>query len=202
MAKTHVVHVTEDLVRRATQRDSQHCMIAEAIKRGDPDNIRNVWVDLQTIRWSDRKKGVRFVALTPPEAANALVSFDRGEPLEPFSFACKIIQETRLKDVKVDSEGNVMRGTTGRPLYEERRGRKSWKRSAQVIEGGQISIPLAHLGGSDAGEHPRTGEQRLEKRRTGTYRTRSAPKEPPANASNIELSRQAYRQYGRRVLKK
>jgi hypothetical protein len=77
--------VTEDLVRRATQRDSQHCMIAEAIKRGDPDNIRNVWVDLQTIRWSDRKKGVRLVALTPPEAANALVSFDRGEPLEPFS---------------------------------------------------------------------------------------------------------------------
>jgi hypothetical protein len=78
--------------------------------------------------------------------------------------------------VKIDSEGNVMRGTTGRPLYEERRGRKRWKQSAQVIEGGEFSIPLAHLGGSDAGEHPQTGEQRLQKRQTGTYRTRSAPR--------------------------
>ncbi len=173
MAQKIVIEVTLDLVERATKRDSQHCMIAEAIKRKDPERYTQVYVDLQTIRWSDRKTGKRYTALTPTVAAQLLVDFDQGKPLEPVAFAAKVIKissaSTRTRAAKYDARDQL------------------------VIDGPEL--PKAHLRGTASSG--RDG-------RAGVLRDREAAhaaKLPPDNASNIELSKAAYRMYGRRLLR-
>ena len=79
------VNVTPELVERAVQRDSHHCMIAEAIKAQNP-HFKNIVVDLQTIRWTNPRTGKRYICLTPEVAGTALVAFDQAEDIQPFSF--------------------------------------------------------------------------------------------------------------------
>jgi hypothetical protein len=71
------VKVTRELIERATQRDSRHCMIAEAIKAANPRYL-NIAVDLQTIRYTDPRTRKRYTCLTPQTAGHALVEFDQG----------------------------------------------------------------------------------------------------------------------------
>ena len=52
------INVTEADIAKAIKRDSNHCMIADAIKHTVP-GVRNVSVDLQTIRWSDPQTHLR-----------------------------------------------------------------------------------------------------------------------------------------------
>lgn len=79
------VNIDQDIIETAQRRDSSHCMIADAIKAQVPD-AASVSVDLATIRWTDRKRGRRYIYLTPPLAQRALVNFDQGIQTEPFSF--------------------------------------------------------------------------------------------------------------------
>src|SRR5438128_1532541 len=74
--------VTKALVDQATKKNSQHCMVAEAVKAAVPD-AQHVMVDLATIRFTDTKRAKRLVYLTPKIAQQRLVDFDQGKPLEP-----------------------------------------------------------------------------------------------------------------------
>ncbi len=171
MAQKIVIEVTPDLLERATRRDSQHCMIAEAIKRKDPERYTQVYVDLQTIRWSDRKTGKRYTALTPTIAAQLLVDFDKGEVLEPVTFAAKVI---KISDSRLRQRA---------AKYNEK---------DQLVIGGP-ELPKAHLRGTvESGRSP--GRMRA-------HEAARAEKLPPGDASNIELSSKAYRMYGRRLLR-
>jgi hypothetical protein len=58
-------------------------MIAESLKASLP-YATYVSVDIQTIRFSDKANGARYVYLTPRIAQEALVKFDAGEEVEPF----------------------------------------------------------------------------------------------------------------------
>jgi hypothetical protein len=78
-----IVEVTQDLIDNSIERDSSHCMIAEAVKLAYPAAQR-VSVDLQTIRFSDPNRRLRYVYLTPRTGQLALVDFDQGTPPEPF----------------------------------------------------------------------------------------------------------------------
>ena len=63
----------------AMERNSSHCAIAFAIRDAVPD-ARRIAVDLQTIRWTDKKKGVRYCFLTPHVAQqDVIIPFDQGE---------------------------------------------------------------------------------------------------------------------------
>lgn len=77
------VRITPEIIERSEQRNSSHCMIAEAIREAAP-GIQAVSVDIQTIRFTDRQMRMRMVYLTPRSAQLALVKFDQGEPTEPF----------------------------------------------------------------------------------------------------------------------
>lgn len=88
------VEITKELIDTATRRDSNHCMIADAVKNVRSD-VSGIAVDLATIRFTDRKKGARFIYLTPRIAQAALVNFDQGNPPEPFSFVLRGGQVTR-----------------------------------------------------------------------------------------------------------
>lgn len=80
---TVVVH--RQLIEESKVRDSSHCMISEAIKLQFP-YAKSVATDLQTIRFSNPEKRLRYTYLTPRIAQLALVQFDQGETPEPFQF--------------------------------------------------------------------------------------------------------------------
>lgn len=121
------VTITPELVERATQRDSRHCMIAEALKEANP-HFQQILVDLATIRWTNPRTKKRYVCLTPEKAASALIAFDQAAPIEPFSFRLAVMQVTAAK---------------GAP-----RGRKQID-GQLVIKGGE-PLPRGHLRGSSA----------------------------------------------------
>jgi hypothetical protein len=77
--------ITAKNINEACKADSRHCMIADAIAYRLP-TVRNISVDMMTIRWSDPLKGWRYVFLTPKPAQIALVRFDMGLKIEPFEF--------------------------------------------------------------------------------------------------------------------
>ncbi len=143
------VNVTEADIERSEQRDSRQCMIAEAIKRENP-KVRNVLVDIQTIRWTDPKRHTRYVALTPEAAAVALVEFDQGRKVEPFSFGLKVTQRTPSQ-ATVKDDGEQLSLTGKAPLTKSKRRRQVKRRGLKrldeqgVIEGGEPPI-TAQLG--------------------------------------------------------
>lgn len=88
------VELTREGIDAAKERDSSHCMIAEAVKTAFP-GAAYVSVDLQTIRFSDPEKHLRYTYLTPRTAQIALVNFDQGRTPEPFAFRLGRGQVTR-----------------------------------------------------------------------------------------------------------
>jgi hypothetical protein len=60
-------------------------VIAEAVRAARPD-VRNVAVDLGTIRWTDPKTSHRVTFATPPVVRDALLGLARGVAPEPFRF--------------------------------------------------------------------------------------------------------------------
>lgn len=90
------LQIPQEVIANATTGDSAHCMIADAIAAQIPD-AKSITVDLQTIRWSNRKRGERYIYLTPPDAQDALVLFDQGYAVEPFSIRLARGQVTRIK---------------------------------------------------------------------------------------------------------
>jgi hypothetical protein len=94
--------VSADLIDRACRADSSHCMIADAIKAQIPD-AQHVSVDLQTIRYTRPATGRRYLVLTPAKAQLAIIEFDQGRPVAPFSLNLKpsqIIKSDLRKKVK------------------------------------------------------------------------------------------------------
>jgi len=84
------IAVTQQQVKDAIRANSGHCMIAEAIIATVPNVDENtVSVDLQTIRFTDKKKGLRYVYLTPRNAQATLVEFDQGIDPEPPTFTLR-----------------------------------------------------------------------------------------------------------------
>lgn len=79
-----VLEVTDAILEASKVRDSGHCMLAEAVKTAYP-RATHVSVDLATIRFTDKDLNKRFVYLTPITAQEALIDFDQGVNLLPFT---------------------------------------------------------------------------------------------------------------------
>ena len=60
-------------------------IIAEAVRAARPD-VRNVAVDIGTIRWTDPKTGRCVTFATPIVVRDALLGLARGVAAEPFHF--------------------------------------------------------------------------------------------------------------------
>jgi hypothetical protein len=73
------ITVAQKYISAAMERNSSHCATADAIKEQVPE-ARHISVDLQTIRWTDSKKGVRYVFLTPHAIqTDIIIPFDQGD---------------------------------------------------------------------------------------------------------------------------
>lgn len=94
------VHVSQKVINEAVARNSNHCMVAEAIKEKYPE-LRYVSVDIQTIRATDRAKRERYVWLTPRSVQVPIIKFDAGIRPQPFGFQCRegqVIESGRGND--------------------------------------------------------------------------------------------------------
>ena len=79
----------------ALRANSSHCAIAFAIRDAVPA-ARRISVDIQTIRWTDSKRGVRYCFLTPHVAQqDVIIPFDQGEECKPVTFRMKPAFVTR-----------------------------------------------------------------------------------------------------------
>jgi hypothetical protein len=78
-------------------------MIAEAIAVQLP-HVKNISVDLQTIRWSDPATGYRYIYLTPRDAQEMLIAFDQGwdHLIKPIVFELRNPQITPMRKTVVD----------------------------------------------------------------------------------------------------
>ena len=148
------IQVTEAQIELATKADSGHCMIADAIKEALPDAVA-VSVDLQTIRFSDRKLGLRYVYFTPGFAQQQLLRFDQGVPLQPWVLRLPSRPAQVLKIVSRQGEKNTAR----RPLTPGPK--KLLKDAVPVVKGGfapDMGL-LAHS--SYAGPANHKGQRRI-----------------------------------------
>jgi len=96
MAPAVMITITQEQIDTALVANSGHCMISDSIKRtqikyhnsGRSKGVYPIRVstDLQTIRFNDPQKGVRYIYLTPTVAQKALLQFDQGIEPTPFKF--------------------------------------------------------------------------------------------------------------------
>ena len=106
--KSLPVEVTEEVIADSIQRDSSHCMIADAVRKAVP-TASYVAVDLQTIRFTDKENRRRYVFLTPRKAQELLVKFDQGERPEPFRVRLLNPQVVELAERKPNRAGKADR---------------------------------------------------------------------------------------------
>lgn len=146
MKNTHrpfLFDVTDEIITNAIQRDSGHCIIADAIRAAGG---KRPMVDLQTIRWTDEEKGIRYVALTPAGAQRALLNWDKG--IRPkHEFTIRIYPFQQVPSGKRSGKGQftkkVKPGKTYVRSTGEQKGEVSMNRPP-TVQGGSLP-PLGAL---------------------------------------------------------
>ncbi len=96
------ISVEKDNIKNAVAKNSQHCMIADAIKATIP-SAQFLMVDLQSIRFSDSEKRKRYVYLTPAIAQHNILKFDKGDAIKPFSFS--LLHPVRARAMQSKAKG-------------------------------------------------------------------------------------------------
>lgn len=151
-------HVTAEHIARAKRADSEHCMIADALRDWRPE-AAFISVDLQTIRFTDERAGRRYVYLTPPAAQAALIDWDQGLDVEPFRVrqACAQVTGTagtRRKRAQV----NAGTGTPRKPEVEDEAKPARKVRQGRLTVSSNGSVPT--IVGGDELPAPRRGRRR------------------------------------------
>lgn len=115
------ITITRDVVEHAKQRDSSHCMIADAIR--EKTGAKYVLVDVQSIRLSNMRTRKRYTFLTPPIAQQAIIAFDQGKPIKPFSFSLR--RAVTVRAVQHVRRGTVASAKRARATYEKTHGKRA-----------------------------------------------------------------------------
>jgi len=83
--QTTVIISAEAVAAATVGRIDGERVIAAAVRAARP-GVRNIAVDLGTIRWTDPKTGHRVTFVTPIVVRDALLALARGDAPEPFRF--------------------------------------------------------------------------------------------------------------------
>ncbi len=84
-APRHTIRVPDEIIATAKRSNSGHCPGADGLKWTVP-HATNISVDLQTVRYSDREKGLRYVYLTPRVLQEFIVGWDAGDEIGGFTY--------------------------------------------------------------------------------------------------------------------
>ncbi len=128
-APRFTVRVDKKTIEASTQRDSSHCMIAEAIRKAHPE-AKQISVDLQTVRFSNHKRKLRFIYLTPMIAQRAIVHFDDGKKPEPFQFDLRGAHVIRIHTLSEEQREKKRE-------YDAKRWRRVYKKRYAAKEPGK-----------------------------------------------------------------
>lgn len=79
---------TERIIKSAYRANSGHCALSDAVKAAAPW-AQHIASDLQSIRVTDPRHGLRYTYLTPRTAQVALLAFDQGKIPPPFDFTLR-----------------------------------------------------------------------------------------------------------------
>jgi hypothetical protein len=84
------ISVEQKHIDESLKASSSHCAIAEAIRDAIPW-ATYISIDLQSCRWTDSKRGIRYCFLTPHAAQELVINFDQGnlDKLVPITFSMK-----------------------------------------------------------------------------------------------------------------
>src|SRR6266705_6856869 len=82
------IEVTQADIDESCRADAGACMNSRAIKRQFPE-AKNIHVDIATTRWTNKYTGDRYVFLTPGPAQQAIIPYDQGQKMPPYSFYLK-----------------------------------------------------------------------------------------------------------------
>jgi hypothetical protein len=102
------ISVLDKHFAEALAKNSSHCALAFAVRDAVP-HARHISVDLQTIRWTDTERGVRYCFLTPAIAQqDVIIPFDQGErdKLKPVTFSMKPAFVTRTGKKRTHTPDN------------------------------------------------------------------------------------------------
>jgi len=117
------IDVTQEHIKTASKRNSHHCAIADAVLDCVKD-ATYILVDLQSIRWTNKEIGERYIYLTPPIAQKLILKFDRGIKCHPISFQLnnprimKSMKQRKLNPSRSHSAGETLRRS--RVAYKDR----------------------------------------------------------------------------------
>lgn len=106
--------VSAEILDKSMQRNSNHCMLAEAVKQANP-KLKYVSVDIQTIRATDLSKSERYVWLTPRRCQLAIIKFDQGKRPTPFKFELRDGQTVRAGKKHRKTKSKAVRRSNLRP---------------------------------------------------------------------------------------
>ncbi len=131
--------ITESIIESAVPQNSSHCMIADGIKAKLPE-VRQISVDLATIRFTDPRTQQRYIYLTPRAAQLKLIQFDQGEPVTPFRFVLRGAAQVVRAGANAQKKG-------GRKLQSGKRGRgmTTTRHTSIPTKTGGTAIPLGAL---------------------------------------------------------
>jgi hypothetical protein len=140
------LEITEEIINVAVQRDSGHCVLAEAVKIAFP-GAQHVAVDLQTIRFSDPKLRRRYIYLTPRIGQKALVDWDQGVRPQPFSL--------RLQGAHSIAMASNGRHAGGKTELIRKPGGGGGEHYQQLIRDGGKAPPIGALASGVTGKVPK-----------------------------------------------
>lgn len=130
------IPITQEIINNAVQRDSSHCVIADAVRAAMPD-VTRVTVDLQTIRFT-LPDGSRAVYLTPAHEQMLLVNFDQGVKPEPREMY--LSHPIQILPPRARGDSKSVTNTT----ITNRKQKRSHDTIAITVEGGRLP-PTAAL---------------------------------------------------------
>jgi hypothetical protein len=210
------ISVEQKHINEALRANSSHCAIAMAIKDAVP-HARFVAVDLQTIRWSDPRKGVRYVFLTPSVAQHSvIIPFDSGEECKPVTFRMKPAfvtkcgakrrhtpdpEQLRGTGLKVAEEQPHIAESPLEPAGAEKDLAQSWKPQAASGPGGAIIAPVDDPEAVEPEPEPKPRKRRVARAKIsatkpdGSIPTTLGGKLPPVSVL-------ARREFGLRALRR
>jgi hypothetical protein len=138
------VKVTDQHFEDAIRNNSGHCAIGNAVEDSIPGASR-VTVDLQTIRWSDPVRRLRYMALTPRSAQCALINWDQGLRPAAFSFNIRHAQIAHMRGTRFSRN----EGTEPLKSHKHVRSRHVPKKGSKLLlkPNGDYDVRPVKLGG-------------------------------------------------------
>lgn len=103
--------ITQENYERAITANSGGCLVADAIKEQYPQ-FSNVKVDVATVRFTDKGRGMRYVYLTTPSVRDALLYFDQGWKEEELPKMLRL--RTMLKIIPITRSASMVKTTAER----------------------------------------------------------------------------------------